>query len=109
MTVANATTIRATAGAVLGTVTDAAGAISNTVNTFSGAVDMANKFVQSASKDQADRQVIHRKVFRDNLLRESRISFARSNAEVITFVSESEENAALYKQAEEYFPNDIFG
>jgi hypothetical protein len=109
MTVAHATSVRATAGAVLGTVTDTAAAISNTVNTISGAVNMANQFVQSASLDQKDRQVIHRKTFRDTLLRESRMSVARSNNEVLSFVGESESNAALYKQAEEYLPDDIFG
>ena len=102
------TSARLTFGAVLGTVTDTAAMVSNTVNTVSGAVNMANRFVESASTDQKDRQVIHRKTFRDTLLRDARIEIARSNAEVLSFVNESEQNKVLFTQAQEYLPDSIF-
>jgi hypothetical protein len=104
-----AANIKLAASAVLGTVTDTASVISDTAKTLSGAVNMANTFVQSASLDQKDRGIIHRKTFRDTLLRESRMSVARSNNEVLSFIGESEVNAKLYASAEEYLPDDIFG
>jgi hypothetical protein len=104
-----ATNIKLAASAVLGTVTDTASVISDTAKTLSGAVRMANTFVENASIDQRDRATIHRKVFRDQLLRDSRMEIARSNNEVVSFCKESPENKALYEQAEEYLPENVFG
>ncbi|WP_449474081.1 hypothetical protein [Sphingobium chungangianum] len=102
-------TTRMTFGAVLGTITDTASMVSKTVTTIGGGIDMANRFVESAATDQRDRQAIHRKTFRDTLLREARIDVARSNREVFDFCTESQANAALYAQAQEYLPDNIFG
>lgn len=102
-------TTRMTFGAVLGTITDTAGMVSKTVTTISGGIDMASSFVESAATDQRDRQAIHRKTFRDTLLREARIDIARSNREVLDFCADSETNATLYSQAIEYLPDSIFG
>lgn len=100
--------LKLTASTVLDTVSNTAAVISDTAKTASGAVNMLNRFVESASVDQKDRQLIHRKTFRDNLLRESRISIAQSNKEVIDFCAESEANAKLYEAATEYLPDSIF-
>jgi hypothetical protein len=102
-------TTRMTFGAVLGTITDTAGMVSKTVTTVSGGIDMASRFVESAATDQRDRHAIHRKTFRDTLLREARIEVARSNREVLDFCAESEVNAKLYAQTTEYLPDNIFG
>jgi len=101
--------IKLAAGTVLDTVANTAKVVSDTAQTLSGAVGMANRFIESASVDQKDRQLIHRKTFRDTLLRESRINIAQSNKEVVDFIAESEANAKLYAQAEEYLPDNIFG
>lgn len=103
------TTARMTLSAVLGTVTETASTVTNVVKTVSDAVTIGNRFVESAMIDQKDRQVIHRKTFRDTLLRESRMEVARSNAEVLDFCKESDTNATLYAQATEYLPDNIFG
>lgn len=103
------TSARMTLSAVLGTVTETASTVTNVVKTVSDAVTIGNRFVESAMIDQKDRQVIHRKTFRDQLLRDSRMEVARSNAEVLDFVNESEQNKELYTQATEYLPDDIFG
>lgn len=102
-------TARMTFGSILGTITDTASMVSKTVNTIGGGIDMANRFVESASTDQKDRQVIRRKTFRDQLLRESRMEVARSNKEVIDFCKENEDNQKLYEAAQEYLPDSIFG
>lgn len=93
---------------LLGTVTNTAAVISDTAKTASGAVNMLNKFVESASVDQRDRQIIHRKTFRDSLLRQSRIDIAQSNKEVIDFCKDPDD-LKLYEQATAYLPDDIFG
>lgn len=103
------TTARMTASAVLGTITETASTVTNVVKTVSDAVTIGNRFVESAMIDQKDRQVIHRKTFRDQLLRDSRMEVARSNAEVLDFVNESDQNKKLYESATEYLPDDIFG
>lgn len=100
--------IKLAAGTVLDTVANTAKVVSDTAQTLSGAVSMANRFIESASIDQKDRQLIHRKIFRDELLRNSRISIAQSNKEVVDFIKESDDNAKLYADAEVYLPNDIF-
>lgn len=103
------TTARMTVGTVLGTITETAATLTNAVKTASDAVSMANRFVESAATDQRDRQVTHRKTFRDNLLRDARMEVAKSNAAVLAFCSESAEQAKLYEQATAYLPDDIFG
>lgn len=103
------TTVRTTISAALGTVTEAAGTITNVIGTIGDVTTMANRFVESALTDQKDRQVIHRKTFRDQLLRDSRMEVARSNKEVLDFTNESEVNKELYDQATNYLPDDIFG
>ena len=102
-------TARLTFGSILGTINDTATAASDLVKTAGNGIGIVNKFVESAAIDQKDRQVIHRKTFRDQLLRDSRITIARSNKEVLDFTQESEENAKLYAAAEEYLPDNIFG
>ena len=101
-------TARMTFGAVLSTIGETANMVTSTVKTGSDAIAMLNRFVDSASTDQKDRQLVHRKTFRDTLLRESRMQVAQSNKEVIDFCNENEDNLKLYKQAEELLPNDIF-
>ena len=103
------TSARMTLSAVLGTVTETASTVTNVVKTVSDAVTIGNRFVESAMIDQKDRQVIHRKTFRDQLLRDSRMEVARSNAEVLDFINESDNNKKLYESATEYLPDDIFG
>lgn len=101
-------TTRMTFGALLGTVTTTADTLTKVVSTVSNGVDMANRFVESASVDQKDRQVIHRKVFRDNLLRESRMNVAKANREVVDFCEDAK-NKELYNQAQTLLTDDIFG
>lgn len=101
-------TTRATLGAVLGTVTQTASMITDVVKTGSDAVNMLNRFVESAATDQKDRQAVHRKVSRDNILREARMDMARANMEVSAFRKESEEHAKLYDAAVETLSMDIF-
>lgn len=92
--------IRTTFGSVLGTVTAAANVVGNTMNTASGGVDMLNRFVESASVDQRERQVAHRATFRSTLVREASIEIAKGNAEALAFAAESETNAKLFNDAQ---------
>jgi hypothetical protein len=98
-----------TAGAVLDTVTQAANTVTDIVKTAGSGVTIVNRFVESAATDQKDRQLIHRKTFRDRLLQESRMEVARRNLEVLAFVSESDDYKLLYQEAEAYLPDSIFG
>jgi len=103
------TTARITAGAVLGTVSQAANTVTDIVKTAGSGVTIVNRFVESAATDQKDRQLIHRKTFRDRLLQESRMEVARRNLEVLAFISESDDYKLLYQEAEAYLPDNIFG
>ncbi len=101
-------TTKATLGSILEMFTQTAGMITNIVTTASDGVDMANRFVESASIDQKDRHIIHRKTFRDDLLRQSRLTVAKADEEVLNFIKSNDTNAQLYAKAETYLPDDIF-
>jgi len=98
---------RATLGAVLGTVAQTATMVTDVVKTGSDAVNMLNKFVESAAQDQKDRQVIHRKTSREQMLREARMDVARSNKEVLDFCKDAEDKM-LYEAATQLLSDDIF-
>lgn len=93
-------TTRMTVGSILGTITDTANMASNLVRTASGGVDMLNRFVDSASTDQRERQVAHRATYRSNLIREASMEIAKGNAESLAFARESEDNKKLFEDAQ---------
>lgn len=101
-------TVRVTTAAVLGTVTETAATVTNAVKTVSDGVTFVNRFMDSALKDQADRQKAHRREFRDNLRGELIEAKARRDVARLEFINESKQNAELYAAAEAYFPADMF-
>ena len=101
-------TVRMAFGSVMDTLTQTAATATNVVKTVSDGVSMVNRFVDSAATDQRDRQLVHRKMFRDNLLRESRLTVAQSNEAVLEYVGKNEICKELYAQAEQLLPNNLF-
>lgn len=92
-------TVRMIAGSMLETVNSTADAVFGLVDTATSSIDMLNRFVQSAATDQRERQLAHRALFRQNLMREAKMEIAAGNAEVVRFRQESELNQTLFDEA----------
>lgn len=93
-------TTRMTLGSLLGMVTNTANAVGDLAGTIGDGVGMLNKFVESASIDQRERHVVHRTDYRSQLIRDSATAMAKSNADVLAFCRESEDNRLLFEEAQ---------
>ena len=93
-------TTRMTFGSLLSMVTNTANAVGDLAGTVGDGVGMLNKFVESASIDQRERHVVHRTTYRAQLIRDSAMDMAKSNADALAFCRESEDNKKLFADAQ---------
>ncbi len=93
-------TTRMTLGSLLGMVTNTANAVGDLAGTLGDGVGMLNKFVESASIDQRERHVVHRTVYRSQLIRDSAMDIAKGNAEALAFARENDDNKKLFEDAQ---------
>ncbi len=93
-------TTRMTLGSLLGMVTNTANAVGDLAGTVGDSVGMLNKFVESASIDQRERHIVHRTVYRSQLIRDSAMDIAKGNADALAFCRESADNEKLFSEAQ---------
>ena len=89
---------RLTFGALFGTITSAANAATATIDAASDGANMLTSYVREASKDQRDRQILHRLNYQDNLKHEFAQEAAEREKSVDEYCDKSPENKTRYNR-----------
>lgn len=93
----HATNIRATAAALLGTVTTAASTVTSTLDAGQKAIGMLNTAVNDAAFRQDKRSKIDRHLYVNNLIRDTAQQEAEANVRAEEFLTTNPKAAAHYE------------
>ncbi len=86
-----------TIGAVLNTVGTAADTITSTFQALGTGATMLNRYATDASQDQADASLIHRQVYRSNLVTQSALEQNKLQVEVNAHLAANPSEAAGFE------------